>query len=414
MKQVLSRRSLWIIGAAESVSGIGDWITMMAVLALLIFRGNGSVMASSGVFLAGLLPIMIFSPLAGWLVDRINRKTLLIGSQVLAGIVISGLVFTTRNEIIYAILALEAVILSVVSPTRQAIIPDLVNREEFEKANAFLMQLSGLVKIFSPVIAGMVLSVMDPHTAILFDVASFFVSAAILCFLPSLPPHTDTSAKSARKEAANPIKVLRGIPTLRLLFVGVFFTTFIIVGFDVLSSIYTRDFLHQGEKVYGFAISLVGIGSLGATAALMLRKKRSTPWKDIILGFILLNVIPLTLVFSYHVGDLTMAMYLMMAACLVGGIGNSLAHVQIGTITQLVTPAPILGQVSGWLQMVMVSGQLIGMLLAPALVPGLVNMQTYFLGMVILLSFLIVFLSIQVSGKTQLIPGIVPSDGEMK
>ncbi|NMB55159.1 MAG: MFS transporter [Leptolinea sp.] len=414
MKQVLSRRSLWIIGAAESVSGIGDWITMMAVLALLIFRGDGSVMASSGVFLAGLLPIMIFSPLAGWLVDRINRKTLLIGSQVLAGIVISGLVFTTRNELIYAILALEAVVLSVVSPTRQAVIPDLVNREEFEKANAFLMQLSGLVKIFSPVIAGMVLSLMDPHAAILFDVASFFVSAAILCFLPSLPPHTDTSVKSARKEAANPMKVLQGIPTLRLLFVGVFFTTFIIVGFDVLSSIYTRDFLHQGEKVYGFAISLVGIGSLGATAALMLRKKRSAPWKDIILGFVLLNVIPLTLVFSFHVGDLTMAMYLMMAACLIGGIGNSLAHVQIGTITQLVTPAPILGQVSGWLQMVMVSGQLIGMLLAPALVPGLVNMQTYFLGMVILLSFLIVFLSIQVSGKARLIPGSVPSDGEVQ
>src|SRR5512133_333837 len=187
MKRILNQRTLLILGTAESVSGIGDWITMMAVLAMLVFRGGGGVMASSGVFLAGLLPTLVVSPLAGWLVDRVNRKALLIGSQLLAGVIVSGLFFTTRIEMIYAILALEAVVLSVVTPTRQSVIPDLVPREDLTRANAFLQQLTGLVKVFSPVIAGMVLTVMNPHTAILFDVASFFLGAGILAFLPSLP-----------------------------------------------------------------------------------------------------------------------------------------------------------------------------------------------------------------------------------
>ncbi len=75
--RIFREKNLLILGLAESVSGIGDWITMMAVLAMLVFRGGGGVMESSGVFLAGLLPTLIVSPLAGWLVDRVNRRTLL-------------------------------------------------------------------------------------------------------------------------------------------------------------------------------------------------------------------------------------------------------------------------------------------------------------------------------------------------
>ncbi len=119
MRQILNKRTLLIIGAAESVSGIGDWITMMAVLAMLVFRGGGGVVVSSGVFLAGLLPTLVVSPFAGWLVDRINRKTLLIGSQLLAGVVVTGLFFTTQIELIFAILAIEAVVcLSCLPPGR--------------------------------------------------------------------------------------------------------------------------------------------------------------------------------------------------------------------------------------------------------------------------------------------------------
>jgi len=402
MKQILKDRTLLIIGAAEMVSGIGDWITMMAVLAMLVFRGDGGVMSSSGIFLAGLLPTLFSSPVAGWLVDRVNRRTLLIGSQLLAGVVVSGLFFTTRIELIYILLAVEAVILSVVTPTRQAVIPDLVSREDLPRANAFLQQLAGLVKVFSPVIAGMVLSIMDPHTAILFDVASFFLAAIVLMFLPSLPAHGTETTHEKSKLAESPINVLQTIPQLQILFTGVFVAILTIIGFDVLSSIYTRDVLHQGEKLYGMAISLVGIGSLVATTIVMFRKTGANPWIDIVLGFGFLTIIPLALVVSYQFDNLLAAQYLLLFACLIGGLGNGLVHVQIGRIMQLVTPTHILGQVSGWLQMVMVAGQLVGLLLTPFLVPGLVNMEHFFAGMVGMMCILIIFLSIQIFRKNGL------------
>ncbi len=143
-----------------------------------------------------------------------------------------------------------------------------------------------MVKVFAPVIAGLVLSVMDPHTAILLDAASFFLGAGILAFLPSLPPHTETKEHGKNDtRIASPINILRSLPQLQWLFFSVFVAILAIMGFDVLSSVYTRDVLHQGEKVYGFAISLVGIGSLIATMMLMLRKNGANPWKDIVIGF---------------------------------------------------------------------------------------------------------------------------------
>lgn len=413
MKRILTKRTLLILGAAEAISGIGDWITMMAVLAMLVFRGGGGVLASSGVFMAGLLPTLVVSPLAGWLVDRFNRKTILITSQLLAGLVVSGLFFTAQIELIYIVLAVEAVVLSVVTPTRQAVVPDLVSREDYARANAFLQQLAGLVKVFAPVIAGIVLSVMDPHKAILFDVASFFLAAGILTFLPALPAHKDIHEPGADHQAIKLNTVWKKIPQLQLLFFGVFIAILAIVGFDVLSSVYVRDVLHQGEKIYGFAISLVGIGSLCATMVLLLRKKVENPWKDIVVGFSLLTVIPIALVIAFQFNDASVALYFLMTACFIGGIGNGLVHVQIGTIMQLVTPAQILGQVGGWLQTVMVTGQLIGLILTPALVPGLVTMQTYFAGMVVLMGMLILYLSVNIMKADGLKPDQAVADWQV-
>jgi MFS family permease len=403
MNVILKNRTLVIIGIAESVSGIGDWITMMAVLAILVFRGGGGVMETSGVFLAGLLPTLVSSPVAGWLVDRVDRKALMIGSQILSGIAVLVLFFTTRQEVIYGILALEAVLLSVMAPARQAVVPDLVDRSDLVRANAFLQQLAGLVKVFSPVIAGLILSVMTPHSAILLDVVSFFLAGGVLAFLPKLAPKgVAEKSKNENPKAVGLGRVFRSLPQLKMLFFGVFVAIFAIIGFDVLSSVFFRDVLHQGEKAFGFAIGLVGIGSIFATTILMLRKKKVNPWKDLLMGYTLLSIIPLSLVVAFQIHDLQSNQIAVLVACLIGGIGNGLVHVQIGTILQLVTPSEILGQVGGWLQTAMVAGQLLGLILTPILVPGLVSMAAFFAGTFLVFVGLLVFLAVQIFGKTKL------------
>ena len=222
-------KNLVIIGISESVSGLGNWITMMAIFAMLIFKGDGTILTTSGVFLAGLVPAFLFSPVAGWLCDRYDRKKLMILSEVLSGVVILGLVFTENIIIIYSLVALQAVTISIMTPARQSSVPALVPEEQLTQANAFLQQLAGILKIFAPVLAGFLLSLVSPHTAIIFDVISFFLSALILTQLPALPakkidqkPIMDLQTNKKRDWSQRVFSIFNSSPGLKLLFTVTF------------------------------------------------------------------------------------------------------------------------------------------------------------------------------------------------
>ncbi len=397
----MKNRTLIILGAAESVSAIGDWITMMAVFALLVFRGNGGVVQSSGIFLAGLLPTLPASLAAGWLCDRFDRKILMIGSLILSGVVISGLIFTENLVWIYTLLAIQAITVSVMTPARSSVLPDILPKDELTRANAFLQQLSSLVKIGAPILAGGVLAILNPHQAIILDVVSFFIAAGMLWkFLPKLPPY---KAPSVQPEAADSItptasgirSILIQAPGLKLVFAAVFFCILVLISFDVLCAIYFRDVLKTGEQYMGLAIGLVGAGTLFATILLMRKPHGRNPWRDVVTGIILLAIIPLSLATGTFIHNIALLRWIVLAACALGGIGNGLVHVQMATLLQTLTPQGMLGRVSGLFQSTAVSGQIIGILVTPLLVPGLLSMTGFFLLAAAGLGFLVLFLGIQ-------------------
>jgi len=369
------------IGISESVSNIGNWITMMAVYALLIFSGDGGVVESSGVFVAGLLPIFVFSPVAGWLCDHYDRKWLMVISEILSGLVISGLIFTDRIELIYAILALQAVSISIMLPARRASVPDIVDKDSLPKANAFLEQLAGIVKIIAPMLAGLVLTVLNPHTAIILDIVSFALSALILTRLPSLPPHSKSQSSSASDVQGDKSRIWSIIKTsipLRLLFVSIFLAIFIIIGFDVLSPIYVRDVLAGDQKFFGFAVGAIGLGTVVASLLLILRKRERNPWLDLLSGLFMLGSIVFVMAIATLIPNLTLIRILILLSCFVGGIGNGLMLIQVNTLLQLLSPPSMLGRMGGVFQSTAVAAQLLGLLVAPLLVPGILSMGQYF------------------------------------
>ena len=395
LKSVFRNRSLLILGFAESVSNTGNWITMMAVFAMIVFKGQGGVAESSGVFLAGLLPTLFFSPVAGWLCDRIDRKKLMIASELISGLVILGLVFIDQLALIYAILALQAVSITIMTPARQAVIPQLVPQSDLTRANAFLQQLAGVIKIGAPILAGGLLAVVNPHQAILLDVVSFGLSALILTRLPALkpgaaaatetPPAIETAvlqpsepAGPGQPQAGKLLPALRAIPQLQLLFALTFLAISVIVGFDVLAPVYFRDILGAGETFFGQSIGLVGLGTLITSLVLMLRKGNGRPWIDVLAGVLLLGLIPTALALATLPGFQSQARLMILAASLVGGIGNGLIVIQVGTLLQLLSPAALLGRMGGVFQSTAVGGQLAGILLTPLLVPGWLSMGAFF------------------------------------
>lgn len=393
---IYKNRTLVIIAVAEATSNIGDWITMLAIFALLVFKGGGGVAESSGIYLAGLLPALPASAAAGWLCDRIDKKWLMILSQVFAGLSVIGLIFTDNLVFIYLLLALEAIFISIMGPARQSAIPQLVAEEDLLAANAFMQQIQSIIKIFAPVLAGAVLAIMSPHQAIILDVISFTIAALVMLTLPSLPPLAKHAADPSTPEAVEkPIshwKVLADVSDLRWVFLIVFLGTVVIIGFDVLASIYIRDVLHAGEQFYGLSISLVGLGAILSTVILMSRKNQQNPWRIVIWGLGLLGLIPLAMAMGAYLPNTNLVRILVLVSCLVGGIGNGFAHIQLATLLQTLTPSSVLGRMSGLYQSCAIAGQLIGILLTPILVPAILTVDGFFMASAIAMAALVGYL----------------------
>lgn len=386
--RILYNRSLLILGFSESVSGIGNWLTMLAVFTLVVFDGAGSVVASSGIFLAGLLPTLVAGPVAGWLLDRYDRRKMMILAQLLAGLTVAVLVFTDNRVLIYLIVGLEAAFLAVMTPARQAVVPDLVAREDLTKANAFLQQLAAVIKMGAPMLAGLALTVMSAHAVIVLDVITFFISALILNRLPPLPPQQRPCGEAATPPARTCLSILKGSPALRLLFVAIFLGILVIIGLDVLSPIFVRDVLHGNQGFYGLLIGLIGLGTLCASIMLTVRKKRPSPWRDLVAGLLLLATVPGAMWLVTLMRGSAYVQALVLFASLVGGVGNGLLVIQTGTLLQLHTPGEALGRIGGLFQSTAVAGQLVGLLAPPLLVPGLLAVGAYFGVIALVLFFL--------------------------
>jgi MFS family permease len=387
-KAIFRNRSLLLVGLSESVSNIGNWITMMAVFTLIIFSGKGSVIQSSAVYLAGLLPTLFFSPVAGWLCDRLDRKWLMIASELISGLIISGIIYIQRIEFIYILLALQSISTSIMTPARQSVLPDLVRREDLTGANAFLQQLSSIIKIGAPMLAGALLAVLNPHQAVILDVISFILSAAVLVQLPNLPPHrVGKTGLDLRKpgfgeaegvSSTNIREVFQGSPRLCLVFLVPFIALILFMGFDVLAPIYIRDVLKGGESLFGILVGLIGLGSLGSAMILMFHSGNQNLWRDVLGGLILLWFIPSTMALGAYLAGTPGAAPLVAIGCLVGGIGSGLLNIQITTLLQLLSPPEILGRMGGLFQSTSVAGQFIGMIITPLLVPALLSLGSYF------------------------------------
>ena len=398
--KILKNRSLVLIGVAETVSGIGNWITMMAVFAMVVFNREGTIVQSSAIFLAGLVPTLIASPIAGWLSDRYDRKRLMIVSEILSGIVTTILIFTQSLSLIYIILALQAITISIMAPARQAAVPDLVEKTQLSQANAFLQQLSGLTKIFAPMFAGMLLTVLTPNSAIILDVISFFISALLLSTLPALMPHK--LSKVEQEQSANDksvISTIRNSRSLKLLFLSMFIGIFVIIGFDVLSPIFIRDVLAGNEQFFGLAIGSIGLGTVIASLVLMSRKMKRDPWKDFSIGLLLLAIIPIVMGLTMNLKNLEIAEFVILIGCFIGGVGNGFITIQVSTLLQLITPPDLLGRISGIFQATTVSGQLGGLLLTPLLIPALISMKFYFYISALAILLLFVFVTINYKSR---------------
>jgi dTMP kinase len=305
---------LWL---AQVVSATGDWLGLLAISLLAIRIGSGSEGAALSMVLAArIIPGFFFGPIAGVLVDRWNRKRVMVTCDVCRALVMVSLPFVdTIWGLVLASLVLEAFTM-LWSPAKEASVPNLVPAEYLTTANslsvvaaygtfpvgAALMVLFGRLStaLFSSSWADN-LRLGEEGLAFYANSLTFLVAAFLIVTLPLpiRPKAERTAARSQGKELAHPLHELREgwkfafqNPVVRTVNMGL--ATGLIGGGMLvpLGAIYATDLLEAGESGYGYFITALGLGvatgvGLISLGQRRLNKTRVFTWALVAAGFFL-------------------------------------------------------------------------------------------------------------------------------
>lgn len=169
-------RNLWL-GAV--ISNLGDWFNLIAS-ASLITDLTSSGAAISYLFLARFLPIFVFSPFAGILADRFDRRRILIASNLLRALTVLGFLLI-RNPahiwLFYLLTTTQFALSAVFNPARTAVIATIVKRDDLVTANALDSFTWSTMLAIGSLLGGMVAALFGNDTAFIVDALTFLLAA---------------------------------------------------------------------------------------------------------------------------------------------------------------------------------------------------------------------------------------------
>ena len=281
-----SARPLWrnrnfgIFWAAQTLSAAGDSFAYIAV-PLLVLRATGSV-AQMGLLtgVAGAASVCAGIG-AGVLVDRLDRRTLLIccdlARMALYGLIPLAWAFGPHVWLLYLVLPACEAIGMVFQVTYVTAVRNLVDADRITEANGLLFASAAAVGVAGPLLAGLVAGLLGPAAAIAFDAASFALSAAG-AFLIRLRGQ-DRPAAAARRERpwaefVAGARFLWRHPVLRSLTAVLSLYIFLTFGLTNVLIYYLRHDLGQSYAVVGVVLAVAAAGPVaGSMLVARLRRK---------------------------------------------------------------------------------------------------------------------------------------------
>ena len=341
-KDILKIRGFLLLWTGQAVSYIGDQFHFIAIMGLLLYEYNVSSVEVGTLMVSLSAPSLIIGPLAGVYVDRWSRKWVMIVSDIIRGILVILIPFTTSLWQIYLIMFLVSSVSRFFFPAFNSALPNIVPREHLLKANSLSQTTFNASLVVGPALGAFLVGGIGYTMVFIIDGLSFFFSA-LMIFRIHLSEETKTG-KSGAKEVFAQMK--EGFTLIRrerpVLFVVSIFSgiMFLIGGINVLLLIFVRDILGMGIVHIGFLSGFQGAGmALGALAVGFIGgkvAKRSLMLLGTFLveSFMALFGVNLHLVVSYGL------MFLI-------GVSVSTLNIPATTLLQEVVPDDIRGRVFG-------------------------------------------------------------------
>jgi MFS family permease len=323
---------LWI---GQGISFVGDAVSMVA-LVVLVVQITGSAAAVGGILVAHLLPTLA-SPLAGVFADRLDRRVVLVVSDLARAILITGVVFARDMAALYVLVFLLGLARTFFNPTIRAAFPSVVGEGDLTRANALISGTFSVSVAAGPAFGGLLVATAGVNAAFVLDAATYLVSAAFLSRI-ALPRPQGEHGSSFGQELKVGLDYLAGARLPLAVVVGASLTM-LTVNTTIPAEVFlAKETFGAGDIGYGLVVSLWGSGMVLGSALIAALDGRVS-----LIPFYLLSIFIAALALA-GIG-LSPTFVLALVALMIAGVANGIDNVATDTILQKRVPDVFLGRV---------------------------------------------------------------------
>ncbi len=187
-RDVLKNKNFLFLWLGQVISNFGDRLNQMALVALVYQRNPGSEIALAKLISFTIIPVFLIGPIAGVWVDRLNKKNIMVISDILRGLLVLSIpLFISINQIllVYLVIFIIFSISRFFIPSKMAIIPDLVSKDKLLVANTLQDTTHMIGNVVGLVVAGIIVNIrcIGAIGGFYIDAATFFVSAILIAMI---------------------------------------------------------------------------------------------------------------------------------------------------------------------------------------------------------------------------------------
>ena len=267
---------LWFIGAL--VANVGTWMQRVAQswLVLTVLTDNDGSAVGMVIGLQ-FLPVLLFSPYAGVLADRLPLRKLLITTQVLLGVLAGALGAIVLGGVaelwhVYVFAFLLGVIAAFDAPARQTFVGEMVPQDSLPNAVALNSTSFNIARLIGPAVAGFLIAAVGTGWVFVINAVTFAATIASLALMRRNELHPLPHSPRGRGQVREGIAYVRGRSDIMVIMLVVSVVGAMGLNFQLTSAVMATEVFGKGAEEYGILGSVLAIGSL--TGALIAARRR--------------------------------------------------------------------------------------------------------------------------------------------
>jgi MFS family permease len=272
--RALRHRNFQLFFSGQLISLIGTWMQSVAQ-SWLVYRLTGSALLLGSVGFASQVPVFLFAPLGGIAADRLNRRHIVIATQVAAmflAFILAALTLWHKVQVwhVFVLASLLGVVNAFDIPGRQSFLVDMVGKDDLMNAIALNSSMFNGARVIGPAIAGILVAKIGEGWCFFANAVSYI---AVIVGLLLMKVHSP-----ARALAASPLEhMLEGFrfvnrtAPIRALLLLLGLVSLVGMPYVVLMPIFADQILHGGARGLGLLMGATGVGALLGALTLAFR-----------------------------------------------------------------------------------------------------------------------------------------------